>query len=347
MEASVVWLTVTVDAGEGVAQVRGALEGQGLALVDVADMKFWVPESVDREQLLAAWLAEFPDRAHRPAVSVIAAELSAPIVLEVSVVAVGDFETLSYYQPEQGDAEFPACAVKGDQFFVAALAGRDLESDRLDDDPSAQAVAVFQRLGAILAQAGTSPRGLAHLFVWYRDHAMRDVVNPPFVEMFPEVGDRPARHSLVRALPDGEALQIEAMGSVSAARYCYTLGGTFHGGIGGQPNSLPFGVKAGATLYSAGTYGRDPVGGEIPDAYDEQLPFAAYYTKELLAAAGMALDSVRHVYAWVRPGSDTQSVLSEVQDVLFDGKAGVPIHVLTAALPGTNQIQLEIVATDR
>jgi 2-iminobutanoate/2-iminopropanoate deaminase len=348
VDASVAWLTVAVEADDGIGEARDALGHRGLGFEDAAHLKFWAHESVDREQLLKSWLDVFPDRDRRPAVSVLRAPLVEPAVLEITIVATKTSDASCYWQSDQGDAGFPSATLRGDRFFVSALSGRDIDTGELSDDPAVQATIVFQRLKALIGQLGASPRGIGHLFVWYRDHAMRDVINPPFVDMFPLVGDRPARHSLVRELPAGEALEIEAMGSVSAARYCYTIGGTFHGGIGGVENSLPFGTKTGDTLYSAGTYGRDPIGGEIPDTFDEQLLFAAHYTKELLSAAGMRVDSVRHVYAWVREGKDSRDQVRDAVEVaLFGGQTSAPVHVVAAALPGTNLIQLEIVATDR
>ncbi len=334
------WLTVTVtDSGAGVAALTRALQEAGLALSDVVHLKLWAGAGISEDELAATWMPLFPAREHRPSLSFIPSPLAGGVSLVVTVAARPGGSVHSYYEPDQAESSFPAASVVDDHLFVAALKSR-----RPDTDARAQATEVFLRLGNLLQAAGAAPTGLGHLFVWYQDHSVRDVINEPFLEMFTTPGDRPARHSVVRELPAGVALMVEAAGSTSAARSCYTIGGLWHGGIGGVPNSLPFGTLCGDLLFSAGTYGRDPSTGEIPDSLAGQIEWALHYCLEFLRVAGTSAANMGQIYVWVRDHDDAEQARKAVESTFLTDGSPISIQVIQAALPGTNQIQIELVA---
>jgi 2-iminobutanoate/2-iminopropanoate deaminase len=332
------WLTVTLpdDLAGAVNGLRSALGAVGLEPADVVHLKLWTPSVVTASELPAEWLTLFPDQQRRPCLSLIPSD---PGELVITVAAHRGSEVRSWYEPGQTEREFPGAASAGDYLFVAALVPRKAQGDA-----RAQSEELFGRLRAILDLAGASPNGLGHLFVWYQDHSVRDVINDPYLALFETPGDRPARHSVVRELPPGTALMIEAAGSVRGVRSCYTVGGLWHGGIGGVPNSLPFGTRCGELLFSAGTYGRDPADGDIPDSLADQSRWALHYCREFLRVAGMTARDVGQVYVWVRHAADADKARAMVEEVFGTTGSATSIQVIRADLPGTNQIQVELVA---
>jgi 2-iminobutanoate/2-iminopropanoate deaminase len=342
-DADLIWVAATVDDGaaDSLATTLGA---RGLTLDDVVHLKVWAPTTADGTAAVERLLGAFQDPAHRPSVSVIPSHLQPGTACEITAIALRGVRPRSVYEPHQGENEFPSASVAGDFLSIATLGADPAQSG--DPSPEAQAEACFERLHAILQQVGARPDGVGHMFVWYRDHAVREVVNGPFLKLFPTPGDRPARHSLVRALDEGVALQIEAMGSITARRNSYTVSGVWHGGIQGVPNSLPFGTKTGSVLFSAGTYGRNPDTDEIPDDLEGQQAFAVVHSRSLLEAAGMPVTSVRHVYVWLRDLGPADRIRAELVHDLLDGADDVPIQFIESPLPGTNQIQIELVAVD-
>jgi 2-iminobutanoate/2-iminopropanoate deaminase len=327
----------------GVPQLQVALAERDLQLSDVVHLKLWVPVGADASMVLESWLEVFPDANRRPSVSVIASDLASSIAMDVTAIASRAGNRRSVYEPGQDERAFPAAAVSGDLLSVGLLSGA-VPNAPLPESAEDQAQGAFARLRWILQEVGARPDGVGHMFVWYRDHAVREVVNRPFLEMFPVPGDRPARHSLVRDLPAGVALQIEVIGSVSSRRCCYTLSGVWHGGIEGVPNSLPLGTRLGEILYSAGTYGRDPDTGEIPDDLVGQQGSAIEHSLSLLHGAGMSSSAIRHVYVWLRDLSIANDVEVAVRRVLLGGSHSVPVQPIQSVLPGTNLIQIELVA---
>ena len=342
-----IWVAATAAPNSaGVAEIADALTTVGLASTDLVHVKVWVPAQVERTSVISKWLEAFPDPHRRPSLSLIATQGAHNVGVTGIAVAEGDFRNV-YAESVRSSREvvdrFPDAAACGDFFSVGALGGTDGQTDP-NDDPQLQADEAFARLGALLDALGVRSDGVGHMFVWYRDHDVREIVNAPCLSMFPTPGDRPARHSLVRPLPNGQALQIEAMGSRSQRRCSYTISGTFHGGIGGVPNSLPFGVKCGEVLYSAGTYGRDPISGVIPDSLEEQAPSAVEHSLSLLDGAGMDASCVRHAYIWLRDRPNDHQVEELVRKELLNSSPDVPLQVVYSPLPGNNQVQIELVA---
>ncbi len=252
------WLSVLVDAGpdevarDGRAEVEAALAARGLDLGNVAHLKLWIPDLASSDSILQSWLAAFPDSDRRPTVSVLVSSLPEGRTIEVSVVATRASSHRSLYETEGNADGFPSAVVRGDFFVTSTLSGADPATGEVVGDAAAQAKQMFHRLATLIGAADGSAAGIAHMFVWYRDHSERETVNEPFLEMFPLPADRPCRHSLVRSLPDGEAMLLEAMGSVASRRSTYAVNGVWHAGIGGVPNSLPFGAKAGSYLFTGG-----------------------------------------------------------------------------------------------
>ena len=331
-------------ADSAISALQQALASEQLELSDVAALRLWVSADANRDEVLKPWLQSFPDASTRPTVTVLRSTLKSGSSLEITAIATRGDAHRSVYEPEQVNTDWPVAVVRGDMLMVGALsAGANISEA---DTPQQQADAAFQRLGWILSEVGARPDGVAHMFVWYQDHEFRQVVNGPFLEMFPTPGDRPARHSLVRSLASHVAIEIEVIASISARRSCYTISGVWHGGIGGDLNSLPFGTRVGRYLFSAGTYGRDTSTGEIPDDLASQTAFAIEHSHSLLHAAGMDEQSIEHAYVWVRDVDDIGDLEAVLRRDLLGARPNVPLQVVQSPLPGTNLIQIELVAAN-
>jgi 2-iminobutanoate/2-iminopropanoate deaminase len=341
------WLSVVVDGDpssdslDGRREVAEALASRGLGFENVAHIKFWVPDLSSSDRLLRSWLDEYPDRDQRPAVTLLASNLPEGRVLEFTVVASRSSSHQSIYEDGATQDSFPSAVACGDFFVVSTLSGADPESGAIANDASTQVKQAFHRFQGLLATAGGDPSGVAHMFVWYRDHSERETVNEPFLEMFPLPADRPCRHSVVRRLPEGVAMQIEAMGSLKSRRATYAVSGVWHAGIEGIPNSLPFGAKAGHYLFSAATYGRNLETDDIDLDLESQTKYSIIHTHSFLRAVGTTPAAIGHLYVWVRTAADGEYVRAAVNADLLTNGSSSPVHIVQAELPGTNLVQIE------
>ena len=108
-------------------------------------------------------------------------------------------------------APIPNGVVIGNMVFSSAISGKDAKTGILPNDPDEQAQAMFRNLSLFMESAGGTPDDIAHMKVYLKDEKYRDNVNGPWVKMFPDEHDRPARHALKADLRGKILFQIEVI----------------------------------------------------------------------------------------------------------------------------------------
>lgn len=103
----------------------------------------------------------------------------------------------------------PAATVIGNLVFTSAIGGEDPESRELPDSREAQIANTFKAMRAIMREAGGSVDDIGKVSVYLADKADRDLVNPHWLQMFPDEKSRPARHTITQDLPPGRYIQVE------------------------------------------------------------------------------------------------------------------------------------------
>src|SRR5262245_30055120 len=106
-------------------------------------------------------------------------------------------------------APIPNGVVIGNMVFSSAIGGKDAKTGVLSDDPAEQAEAMFRNLALFMETAGGTPANIAHVKLYLKDEKYRDAVNEPWVKMFPDEHNRPARHALKVDLRGKNLFQIE------------------------------------------------------------------------------------------------------------------------------------------
>ena len=103
----------------------------------------------------------------------------------------------------------PAATRIGNLVFSSAIGGEDPESHELPTDSESQIANVFRTVRAIMREAGGSPDDIGKLSVYLADMEDRKLVNPHWLEMFPDADSRPVRHTTAKKLPTGRRIQVE------------------------------------------------------------------------------------------------------------------------------------------
>ncbi len=237
----------------------------------------------------------------------------------------------------------PAALRVGDLFFSGAITGLDPQTGRLGSTPERQAELVFEHLRTLLTQTGLSPSDVARIFVWYTDHKLRELVNQPYLAMFPTQSDRPVRHAISRSLPGEATIQLEVVGVKGQGRRCLELPGLAHGG--GIPGLVPYGVEIGNMLFSGGNTGRNPVTGEVGATLRQQAEFSFQNTRSLVEGAGLTLDDVAHLYVWLQDRRDLEAV-DERYCAMFPNTSSRPVRhvIITPPMSSNTLLQVEVTA---
>ena len=91
----------------------------------------------------------------------------------------------------------PAASRVGPLLVSSIIPARDPGSERIPDDVESQLANLFHHVGAILAAAGADWRHVAKMTFYVPDLALREAINGPWAERFPDPGSRPARHTQI------------------------------------------------------------------------------------------------------------------------------------------------------
>jgi enamine deaminase RidA (YjgF/YER057c/UK114 family) len=100
----------------------------------------------------------------------------------------------------------PAACRLGNMLMTGIITGTDPATGKLTDTLEAQCANIFHHVRSIMTAAGGSTDDIIKMNVWMADRSRRDVLNAEWVKMFPDAGERPARHTSQTALEGGQLI---------------------------------------------------------------------------------------------------------------------------------------------
>ena len=112
-------------------------------------------------------------------------------------------------------APIPFGARVGGVVYSSGIRGDNAETGELSDDVEEQARQCFQNMRTFLEYAGATPDDVVRLTCYLENLNDRGAINGPWLEMWPDDDDRPARHtSKYEPPPGGMKVQIEVIAVV-------------------------------------------------------------------------------------------------------------------------------------
>ena len=189
------------------------------------------------------------------------------------------------------DSVAPDLVSSGNLFFTSGVRGVNPRTGELPPDPAEQFTNAWHNLGALAEGAGLriDNIGLVTNFIDSQDY--RAHINPGWLDLFPDKGNRPARKTTSFPLPAGVAVELQAYGVVDQRRTCVEVRGLTH------RDPLPNAVRMGEYVFTSVIVPWDlstsePVVGE-PAQTDQCFD----NMRVLLEEAGGTIDDV--VLQWV------------------------------------------------
>jgi 2-iminobutanoate/2-iminopropanoate deaminase len=116
----------------------------------------------------------------------------------------------------------------GNLFFTSGVRGIDLQTGELPDDPAAQFTNAWGNLAALVEGAGLSTDNIGLVTNFLDSQDYRAHINPGWLDLFPEKGNRPARKTTAFPLPPGVAVELQAYGVANRRRECIEVKGLTH-----------------------------------------------------------------------------------------------------------------------
>jgi 2-iminobutanoate/2-iminopropanoate deaminase len=117
-------------------------------------------------------------------------------------------------QPVGHRAPIPMAARIGNVIMTSGIPGADPETGEMPASLEEQAKNCFRNLENVLAKAGATKDEVLRVTVFIKSNDNRQIVNPPWLEMFPDEHTRPARHQTVVETLNFD-IQIEATAVVT------------------------------------------------------------------------------------------------------------------------------------
>jgi 2-iminobutanoate/2-iminopropanoate deaminase len=97
----------------------------------------------------------------------------------------------------------PAACRKGPFLISGGIHGYDPATGELADGCEAQIALVFDHVRALVKAGGGSTEDIIKMTFWLTDRDNRALVNPHWLQMFPDPASRPVRHTM-RGNLDGQ-----------------------------------------------------------------------------------------------------------------------------------------------
>src|SRR5688500_1267588 len=113
--------------------------------------------------------------------------------------------------PVRHAAPIPMAVVVGNVLMTSGIMGADPATGELAESADDQARFAFANMQRVLANAGGTVDDVVKITVFVKDLAYRESVNRPWLEIFPDENDRPARHTIKADLPGTMLVQIEVV----------------------------------------------------------------------------------------------------------------------------------------
>ena len=110
----------------------------------------------------------------------------------------------------QHGAPIPMGARVGNILFSSGIMGTDPSTGAVPEDIGQQCELAFANMKAMVENAGGNTEDIGTIKVYVKDRSQREAVNRPWLKMFPDEENRPARHAMeFDAFPPGVLVQLE------------------------------------------------------------------------------------------------------------------------------------------
>jgi 2-iminobutanoate/2-iminopropanoate deaminase len=199
--------------------------------------------------------------------------------------------------------EIPMGVCLGDSFFSASIPGRSPTTGTLGSSAEEQFALAFRNMKSLVEQAGLKTDDIAHVTVFIADASSRQLINKPWLEIFPDEHNRPARKTTTYPLPQGVVVQLQALAVAGGGRRPLEIPGLSH------RDPLPMGAKAGNRVYSSVIGGQDPQTNKQVAGTEQQMNQAFENMRALVEQAGGSANDIGLVWVFLRDKADQPAMI--------------------------------------
>jgi enamine deaminase RidA (YjgF/YER057c/UK114 family) len=224
----------------------------------------------------------------------------------------------------------------GDLVFTSSVPGVDPASGKTPSDPESQFAIAFENLRQLLRDAGAGPDSVGFVTVYTPGREGRAFINKPWLEMFPDDRDRPARKTNHAPLPKGLAVQLQAVAVLNAERQSIGVPGLKH------KDPLPMGARLGPYVFSSVFAPEDPATGKPVEGALAQIKRAFDNCGLFMKEAGGSENDINHFWVFMKD-FQWQPAMVEEWVRRWPSFGDRPARkTLPYELPASSEIQLQL-----
>lgn len=224
----------------------------------------------------------------------------------------------------------------GDLVFTSSVPGVDPASGKTPSDPESQFAIAFENLRQLLRDAGAGPDSVGLVTVYTPGREGRAFINKPWLEMFPDDRDRPARKTNHAPLPKGLAVQLQAVAVLNAERQSIGVPGLKH------KDPLPMGARLGPYVFSSVFAPEDPATGKPVEGALAQIKRAFDNCGLFMKEAGGSENDINHFWVFMKD-FQWQPAMVEEWVRRWPSFGDRPARkTLPYELPASSEIQLQL-----
>ena len=139
----------------------------------------------------------------------------------------------------------PDLVKAGNLFFTSAVTGIDRKTGEMPEDPGKQFLNAWHNLAELVEGAGLSTDNIGLVTNFIDSQDFRTVINPGWLELFPDKANRPARKTTSYPIAPGHGVELQAYGVVNQKRNTVEVKGLTH------RDPLPNAVRMGDYVFTS------------------------------------------------------------------------------------------------
>jgi len=247
-------------------------------------------------------------------------------------------EPLREYYLHPNHSLIPTAVRLGHVLYMGTVTGHDANGALPDGGFAPQCRQALKNVVALLKQAGASLADVAHVSVYFRDAALRPVLNDVWVEFYPNAEDRPPHIYVPVDLPAGIEAQLQVIALPGERRKVLEIPGLKH------QDPMSMGDSMGGLVFSSRLFGSEAFTGRQAGSPEEQAEMVLGHARTLMEQAGGSIAGVKQVTAFVTDES-LDAALQQSWAKTFPAGAGPDLHILRVKLGGAPSIRMAITGT--
>ncbi|MEO7649806.1 MAG: RidA family protein [Bryobacteraceae bacterium] len=271
--------------------VKSIVATGGLTMEHVVYTQVYLDNSANYDAMNKVWAQYFTGKIPPARATIGVHQMPGGTPIEISAVAVKDLARKKAVVPAgyPPNATLSPGVMVGDRLYLSGFLGRDINTGKIPDDPSAQVQLALDRLELTLKAAGMGFQHLVFVNPYLTSRVPMDAMNKVYARNF-KFGDTPARATIqVASLPNGANIEFTGI----AVRDLSKRRAVRPKNMPPSPTASPC-VFAGDTLYCSAKSGFIPGanGGIFAESVEDQVRQTMRNLLDGLEEAGMDFSNV-------------------------------------------------------